>query len=49
MGLVTGLLICAVPALVFYWAVRLYLDFSRPWDNARSPQDPNEADRRSND
>jgi hypothetical protein len=42
MSLVTGLLFCVVTAIVFYWVVRLYLDFSRPWNNARSLQDFNQ-------
>jgi hypothetical protein len=46
MGLVTGLLICAVMALVLYWAVPLYWSFTRPW-GARSLEDPKDADRRS--
>lgn len=45
MGLVTALLICGVMALVLY--VRLYRDFSRPWDLAKSLNDPSEAGRRS--
>jgi hypothetical protein len=47
MGLVTGLLICALMVLVLYWAVPLYWSFTRPWGHARSLKDPNDADRRS--
>jgi hypothetical protein len=44
MGLVTGLLICAVTALVLYWAVPLYWSFTRPWDHARSHDAPGSAE-----
>jgi hypothetical protein len=40
-------MIFTVTALVLYWVVRLFWDFLRPWDYARSPEAPNEADRRS--
>jgi hypothetical protein len=34
-------------ALVLYGAVRLYWDFTDPWDHARSRNDPSEAGRRA--